>query len=181
VKDLQYLILISQYSKLTIFFSSPLAIPSVILLVSSNKLRTCSASSYSYAVPSRLLHHCNAYLASLLLAYLLIFTVIIQLLFNFVVIKHQKEVSMKPPPNLQEPKKIKVRRSKRVAKKRNSLRSSAAYSVNSTRLSIVTEDEEEKSNKSRSIKSNRSNRSTRSAKNAKNDERISEMRVNSNV
>lgn len=94
---------------------------------------------------------------------------------------------MKPPPNLQEPKKIKVRRSKRVAKKRNSLRSSAAYSLNSTRLSIVTEDEEEKSNKSiRSIRSSRSNRSTKGTKGAKNDKNVrnefnTEMRVNENV
>ncbi|CAG8581157.1 21704_t:CDS:2 [Rhizophagus irregularis] len=109
-------------------------IPSVTILARSDKLRTCSESSYSYTVSARLLSHCNAYLASLFLAYIFIITVIIQLLFNFVVIKHQKEISMKPPPNLQEPKKIKVRRSKRVAKKRNSLRSISAYSA-STRLS----------------------------------------------
>ncbi|CAB4435034.1 unnamed protein product [Rhizophagus irregularis] len=152
-------------------------IPSVTILARSDKLRTCSESSYSYTVSARLLSHCNAYLASLFLAYIFIITVIIQLLFNFVVIKHQKEISMKPPPNLQEPKKIKVRRSKRVAKKRNSLRSISAYSA-STRLSIVTEDDEEKSNKSsRSI---RSSRSTKGAKKVKN-EVSPEMRVNENV
>src|SRR5207247_1822836 len=112
-------------SKSHFLFSSPLAIPSIILLPDLDKFKTCSASSYSYSVPQRLLRHCNAYLASLLLAYLFIFTVIVQLLFNFVIIKHQKDISMKPPPNLQEPKKLKVRRSKRVNKKRSSLRSSA--------------------------------------------------------
>ncbi|RGB28720.1 hypothetical protein C1646_673015 [Rhizophagus diaphanus] len=153
-------------------------VPNVIILARSDKLRTCSESSYSYTVPARLLSHCNSYLASLFLAYIFIITVIIQLLFNFVVIKHQKEISMKPPPNLQEPKKIKVRRSKRVAtKKRNSLRSISAYSA-STRLSIVTEDDEEKSNKSsRSI---RSSRSTKGAKKVKN-EVSPEMKVNENV
>lgn len=98
---------------------------------------------------------------------------IIQLLFNFVVIKHQKEISKKPPPNLQGPKKIKVRRSKRVAKKKSSKRSSAAFST-STRLSVVTEDDEEKSNSNKSYKSSRSSKDVQNEFN-------SEMRVNSNV
>ncbi|GBB83436.1 hypothetical protein RclHR1_10160005 [Rhizophagus clarus] len=178
-KDIQYY---SDNSK-NIFESyiilpSPLAVPSIILLASSNKLRTCTASSYPYKVPERLLHQCNAYLASLLLAYILIFTVIVQLLFSLVVVKHQKEISRKPPPNLQGPKKIKVRRSKRVAKKKGSKRSSAAFSMNSTKLSIVTEDDEERSN--RSIRSSRSRGSDRSANDVQN-EFNSEMEVNSNV
>ena len=53
---------------------------------------------------------------------------------------------------MEGPKITRVRKSKRV-KKRSSLRSSAAFS-NRTRLSIVTEDDEE-----RSVKSDKSNES----------------------
>ncbi|RIA95070.1 hypothetical protein C1645_758459 [Glomus cerebriforme] len=150
-------------------------IPSIILLSDSSNSRICSSSSYAYKVPSKLLRHCNAYLASLLLAYIFIFSTIIQLLFGFTIVKHQKEISMKPPPiSIFQPKKMKVRRSKRVNKKRNSLKSSTAFS-NGTRLSIVTEDEEEKTRSTRSGSKN--NRSVTSFKH----EFSSEMQVNSNV
>ncbi|CAG8656495.1 288_t:CDS:2 [Funneliformis mosseae] len=149
-------------------------IPSVIFLFSTSGARICTSSAYSYPITTKLLDHCNAYIMSLLLAYVFIITSIIQVLTQFIILNNQKkDIST---PKLQEPKKLKVKRKKHVSKRR--ARSSVAITEASIKLSTVNEDDEEmksiKSTKSgnsgkSSNKSNKSNKDHNQIGNVKND------------
>ncbi|CAI2187018.1 13550_t:CDS:2 [Funneliformis geosporum] len=164
-------------------------IPNVIILFSTSGVRICTRSTFPYPITTKLLDHCNAYIISLLLAYLFIITSIIQVLYQIIILNHQKKNIL--PPKLQEPKKMKVRRNRHVSKKRRSTRS--IFTDKSIKLSTVNEDDEEmKSSKSsnsgisgksgRSIKSNNQIQNDKS--DVENDENVEvndEKTVYSNV